>query len=128
MSDLKVGVGINGLGRIGRLVLRRLLARDTRDVFSNFNPYQVKAINSLYPVETIAHLLKYDTIHGKYEAEIRIEQGSLVINGQVITVICENEPQRIPWSSLGVNVVVEATGKFTNRQEASLHCSSGAEK
>jgi glyceraldehyde 3-phosphate dehydrogenase len=123
MIDLEVGFGINGLGRIGRLVLRKLL--DQGDFTT---PHRVKAINSLYPVETIAHLLRYDTIHGKYEAEISIENEKLNINGQVIIVTCEREPQRIPWRSLGVNIVIEATGKFNHREGASLHYSSGAEK
>lgn len=123
MDGLEVGFGINGLGRIGRLVLRRLMEQE-----DFFTPQRVMAINSLYPVETIAHLLKYDSIHGKYEAEISVENEKLVINGQKIAVTCERDPQRIPWRSLGVNVVIEATGKFNHREGASLHRSSGADK
>lgn len=120
-----VGIGINGLGRIGRLVLRRMLDPDQRN---SPESVQIKAINSVYPAKTIAHLLKYDSIHGKYRADIRAEAQTIIINGQQINVSYERDPARIPWKSGGVQVVVDASGKFNDREGALQHIQSGAGK
>ncbi|WP_309119174.1 glyceraldehyde 3-phosphate dehydrogenase NAD-binding domain-containing protein [Paenibacillus sp.] len=115
------GIGINGLGRIGRLTLRRLLERERT------TGLRVEAVNSLYPAETIAHLLRYDSIHGKLDASLKAEGGRLLANGRAIEVLCERDPTRIPWSSSGVSTVIESTGQFNDAEGAGKHLSAGAE-
>lgn len=112
------GIGISGMGRIGRLLIRKLMLGKTSDL---------KAINSMHPIETIAHLLKYDSIHGTWEADIRVEGDVLLINDHAIQVVYERDPSRIPWKKLGVDIVMDATGKFNNREGAKLHQIGGAE-
>lgn len=116
------GIGINGTGRIGRLLLRKL--------FESSSPIaaMVKAVNSLYPAETIAHLLRYDSIHGKSAADIAVDGDTLRIGGHSVKVLHFPNPADIPWQSAGVDTVVEATGKFTDRQGASSHLASGANR
>lgn len=111
------GIGISGMGRIGRLLVRKLAMEHSSDL---------KAINCTYPIETIAHLLKYDSVHGPWEADISVEDGKLVIDGRSIQVVYEREPERIPWRQLGVEIVVDATGKFNNREGAGKHQAGGA--
>lgn len=116
---MKIGVGISGMGRIGRLLVRMTCSKQQSD-------YQLKVINSIYPVETIAHLLKYDTVHGRWDADIAVQNGKLMINGQAIQVTYEREPANIRWSSHGVEFVIDATGKFNDRDGASKHLAAGA--
>lgn len=116
-----MGIGINGLGRIGRLVLRRLLSNKSKHT-------DVRVINSPYPPETVAHLLKYDSIHGRYDADISVSGGRLIVNGSEIAVICERDPRHIPWAALGAAIVIEATGKFSDRAGAVQHLGAGADK
>jgi glyceraldehyde 3-phosphate dehydrogenase len=112
------GIGINGMGRIGRLLLRK--------AFSEENAVGVKAINCIYPLEVISHLLKYDTIHGTWDAAIEWhDEQNLIINGQEIKVFYERDPESIPWGKLGIHTVVDATGKFNDRQGAQKHQTSG---
>ncbi|WP_078429935.1 type I glyceraldehyde-3-phosphate dehydrogenase [Alkalihalobacterium alkalinitrilicum] len=112
-------VGINGFGRIGRLVFRAALK----------NPnVEVVAINDLTDANMLAHLLKYDSVHGKIDAEVTVNGESLVVNGQEIKVIAERDPAQLPWGNLGVEVVVESTGRFTNREDAAKHIEAGAKK
>ncbi|MDH6670070.1 glyceraldehyde 3-phosphate dehydrogenase [Paenibacillus sp. LBL] len=111
------GIGISGMGRIGRLLIRRLMAEHST---------QLKAINSMHPIETIAHLLKYDSIHGTWDAAIWGKDDALIINGHSIQVIYEPDPSRIPWQALGVEIVIDATGKFNNRESAEQHKAGGA--
>jgi glyceraldehyde 3-phosphate dehydrogenase len=113
------GVGISGMGRIGRLLIRK--------IFSEKQPsYRLKVINCTYPIETIAHLLKYDTVHGRWDADISISDGFLVINGTQIQITYEREPEKIEWNRYGVDLVVDATGKFNHREGAMRHVASGA--
>ncbi len=113
------GVGISGMGRIGRLLVRQ--------IFSNPKPtISLNAINSIYPVETIAHLLKYDSVHGRWDVDIAIRDQFLVINGHPIPVVFEREPENILWSRYGVDLAIDATGKFTDREGALKHVVSGA--
>ncbi|TDF91999.1 type I glyceraldehyde-3-phosphate dehydrogenase [Paenibacillus piri] len=114
-----IGVGISGMGRIGRLLIRIIYSKQQSD-------YELKVINSIYPVETIAHLLKYDTVHGRWDADIQVRDGNLEINGQVIQITYEREPARIAWSAFGVRFVVDATGQFNDRDGASKHFTGGA--
>ena len=112
-------IAINGFGRIGRLAFRQLVERqDTR----------VVAINDLTDVETLAHLLKYDSIHGKFNGSIAVVDGNLVVNDATINISAERDPSNLPWGTLGVDVVIESTGMFTSKEQAELHLQAGAGK
>jgi glyceraldehyde 3-phosphate dehydrogenase len=112
-------VAINGFGRIGRLVFRSLIKR---------NDVEVVGINDLTDVETLAHLLKYDSVHGRFEAEIGFEGDQLIVDGERVRVYASAKPELLPWKDLGVDVVVEATGRFTTLEEGNLHIQAGARK
>lgn len=116
---MTIKIGINGFGRIGRMVFRKAIMDSAIDVL---------AINASYPAETLAHLIKYDTVQGIFNADIKIEEDALVINGKYVKLLATRDPLQLPWKELGVDIVVEATGKFNNRQGASLHVESGAKK
>lgn len=116
---MTIKIGINGFGRIGRMVFRKAIMDSAIDVL---------AINASYPAETLAHLIKYDTVQGIFNADIKIEENALVINGKYVKLLATRDPLQLPWKELGVDIVVEATGKFNNRQGASLHVESGAKK
>jgi glyceraldehyde 3-phosphate dehydrogenase len=112
-------VGINGFGRIGRNVFRAALG----------NPaVEIVAVNDLTDAETLAHLLKYDSIHGTLNAEVKAEGGNIVVNGKVIKVLAERDPASLPWKDLGITVVVESTGRFTDADKAQAHIKAGAKK
>ncbi|MBR5346739.1 MAG: type I glyceraldehyde-3-phosphate dehydrogenase [Deltaproteobacteria bacterium] len=112
-------VAINGFGRIGRLVLRRALATGGIDIV---------AINDLTDAKTLAHLLKYDSVHGIFNADISAEEDAIVVNGKRIRISKELDPAKLPWKDLGVEIVVEATGKFTKRDDAAKHLAAGAKR
>ena len=112
-------VAINGFGRIGRLSFRQLLTKDG---------VEICAINDLTSVETLAHLLKYDSIHGRFPGEVRVEGGHLVVNGKTIHVSAERDPVALPWGDLGCDVVVESTGVFRDPEGAGKHLTAGARK
>ncbi|MFV8826544.1 type I glyceraldehyde-3-phosphate dehydrogenase [Alkalihalobacterium sp. APHAB7] len=112
-------IGINGFGRIGRLVFRAALKNPNVDVV---------AINDLTDANMLAHLLKYDSVHGKLDGEVSVNGDTLVVNGQEIKVIAERDPAQLGWGNLGVEVVVESTGRFTNREDAAKHIEAGAKK
>lgn len=114
-------IGVSGMGRIGRLFVRSILSGGEPEL-------ELAAINSVYPAATIAHLLKYDTMHGVWDADIEVEEEALCINGHRIAFIMERDPSRLPWQSLGVQIAIDATGKFTDRHGASQHLSAGASK
>ncbi|HGA2225461.1 TPA: glyceraldehyde 3-phosphate dehydrogenase NAD-binding domain-containing protein [Klebsiella variicola] len=114
-----VKVGINGFGRIGRNVLRAAL--DNPDI-------QIVAINDLTDSKTLAHLLKYDSLLGKLDAEVTAGEGGLVVDGKPITVFSERNPASIPWRQREVDIVIEATGLFTDREKAAVHIHSGGAK
>lgn len=116
---MALGVGISGMGRIGRLVVRQICSEQRQT-------YSLKSINCVYPVETIAHLLKYDTVHGRWDADISVRDGKLVINGHEIQITYERDPAQIAWKRLGVDLVVDASGKFNDREGASKHLAAGA--
>lgn len=114
-----VKVGINGFGRIGRNVFRAALG----------NPeVEIVAINDLTDVNTLAHLLKYDTTHGRINATVEAAEGALIVNGKSIKVFAERNPENLPWGANGVEIVVESTGIFTSKEKASLHIKGGAKK
>ena len=107
---------INGFGRIGRNVLRAM-SKEERN--------KVVAINDLTPIETIAHLLKYDSTQGKFDGEISIEGDYLVVDGHKILITVDRDPANLPWKDLGVDVVLESTGLFTKRDAAKKHLDAG---
>ncbi|MFZ4571252.1 MAG: type I glyceraldehyde-3-phosphate dehydrogenase [Bacteroidales bacterium] len=117
MTTIKVG--INGFGRIGRLTFRALLKKEN---------VEVVAINYLTDSKTLAHLLKYDSIHGKFPGTVMVEGDYLVINGKKIRVYAEKDPANLPWGILGVTTVLECTGIFRNREKLSRHLTAGAKK
>ena len=117
-------IGINGFGRIGRLVFRSILERSR----SGQSPYDIVAVNDLTDAETLAHLFKYDSVHGIYPGEVRVENGDLVVDGDRFKVFAERDPAQLPWGDLGAEVVVESTGVFRSREKAALHLTGGAQK
>ena len=117
MSTLKLGV--NGFGRIGRMVLRASLQNDK---------VEVVAINDLLDVEHLAYLLKYDSVHGTCPASIEIEGGHLVIDGKTVRITAERDPQNLKWDEVGAEIVAECTGIFTMLEKAQLHIDGGAKK
>ena len=112
-------IAINGFGRIGRLAFRQLVSRPA---------FQVVAINDLTDVETLAHLLKYDSIHGLFPGEVAVSNGNLVVNGQEIQITAERNPADLPWGASQVDLVVESTGVFADAEKASAHLTAGAGK
>ena len=115
---MSIRVGINGFGRIGRLVFRA--ARDT--------DLEIVGINDLTDSKTLAHLLKYDSVHGRYPGEVRAEDGAITVDGQRIPISVERDPGNLPWKKLGAALVIESTGRFSDRQGASKHLDAGAER
>ena len=116
---MAVKVGINGFGRIGRNVLRAALNNSNIDVV---------AVNDLTDANMLAHLLKYDSVHGKLDAEVSVNGNNLVVNGKEIIVKAERDPANLAWGDLGVEVVIESTGRFTKRDDAAKHLEAGAKK
>ena len=114
-------VAINGFGRIGRLVLRAAFESGRNDV-------EIVAINDLADVNTNAHLLKYDTVHGRFNGDVSVANGNLVINGHEVKCIQERDPTALPWGDMGVDVAMECTGIFTGREAAGKHLAAGARK
>lgn len=118
---MKIRVGINGFGRIGRMVLRIA----SQNKFQNF---EVVAINARSDAHTLAHLFTYDSSYGKFNGDVEVADDSIIINGKEIAVLQQSEPQKLPWEELGVDIVIESTGKFTQREEAQKHIQAGAKK
>src|SRR3954468_7357623 len=119
---MTIKVAINGFGRIGRMVLRAHYEGGKK------HGLQVVAINDLGDAATNAHLLKYDTAHGKFPGTVKVEGDSLVVNGDRIKVVAERDPAKLPWRQLGVDVVMECTGLFTSKAKANAHIQAGARK
>lgn len=119
---MAIKVAINGYGRIGRNIMRALYeANRTSEI-------QVVAINDLGDPETNAHLTRYDTAHGRFNADVKVDGDHMIINGDRIRVLAERDPAKLPWGELGVDVVLECTGFFTSKEKASAHLSGGAKK
>lgn len=112
-------IAINGLGRIGRMVLRIALNRE--DI-------EVVAINASYPPETIAHLIKYDTTHGRFNKEVQPIENGISVDGKEIKLVSDRNPENLPWKALDIDVVIEATGKFNHGDKADAHIRAGAKK
>ena len=114
-------IAINGFGRIGRLALRAILETKRKDL-------KVVAINDLGPVETNAHLLRYDSIHGRFPGQVRTTKTGIDASAGVIAVSAERDPTKLPWKRLGIDLVLECTGRFTKRKDAEMHLSAGAKR
>lgn len=115
----KVKIAINGFGRIGRLSFRELLKKDEAEIV---------AINDLTDIETLAHLLRYDSVHGKLDHSVQVESDFLVVNGMRVKVVSNPTPETLPWADLKVDVVIECTGRFLTQESASQHIKAGASK
>ena len=116
---MSIKIGINGFGRIGRLVFRSAIENDD---------FEVICVNDLLEVEHLAYLLKYDSVHGTFNGSVEIVNGNLIVNGKNITVSSEKNPELIKWGDMSVDVVAECTGLFTTKEKASLHINGGCKK
>lgn len=116
---MKTSIAINGFGRIGRMVFRQIILEEHVDIV---------AVNASYPPETLAHLLKYDTNHGSFEGNIITEDDALIVNGKRVQIVSDRDPRNLPWKEMGVDIVIEATGKFNVREKAAYHLEAGAKK
>ena len=116
---MKARVAINGFGRIGRMVFRKAIKEDNLEIV---------AINASYPAETLAHLIKYDTTHGRFDGEVVPHEDHLVVDGKKVLLLNNRNPEALPWKSLDIDIVIEATGKFNHRDKASLHLTAGAKR
>ncbi|HYA12309.1 MAG TPA: type I glyceraldehyde-3-phosphate dehydrogenase [Thermodesulfovibrionales bacterium] len=110
-------VAINGFGRIGRAFLR---------ASRGYQEFSIVAINDLTDAKTLAHLLKYDSVHGIFKADVKAGDGSIIVDGKEIKILAMTEPEKLPWKDLGVDIVIESTGRFTDKPSASKHIDAGA--
>src|SRR5439155_4728608 len=117
---MSVRVAINGFGRIGRNVFRAARERGTG--------FEIVAVNDLTSAATLAHLLKYDSVHGKYPDEVSATDDGLMVAGNTVAVLSERDPGALPWADMGVEIVLESTGLFTKRDGAAKHLAAGARK
>jgi glyceraldehyde 3-phosphate dehydrogenase len=118
---MAIRVGINGFGRIGRNVVRAAKAMQATEL-------EFVAVNDLTDTKTLAHLLKYDSVHGRYPGDVGAEADGVAVDGKTVKVLSEKDPAKLPWKDLGVEVVLESTGRFTDRDQAALHLAGGARK
>ena len=116
---MAINIGINGFGRIGRLVFRSAINNDDFNIIS---------INDLLDINHLAYLLKYDSVHGTFDGSIEVSDGKLIVNGKTIKITAERDPNNIDWSGMNVDIVAECTGIFTSIEKASYHLNSGAKK
>lgn len=118
---MAIRVGINGFGRIGRQVLKVM-----REKYGN--EIDVVAFNDLGDLATMAHLFRYDSIHGRYEGKVEVKEGALIVDGDEVKALSERDPGTLPWADLGVDIVIESTGIFTKKDDAAKHIQAGAKK
>jgi glyceraldehyde 3-phosphate dehydrogenase len=118
---MAIRVGINGFGRIGRNVVRAAKTMKATEL-------EFIAVNDLTDTKTLAHLLKYDSVHGRFAGDVSAQGDGLSVDGKTVRVLSEKDPAKLPWKDLGVDVVLESTGRFTDRDQAALHLSAGARK
>ncbi|MGD8719184.1 MAG: type I glyceraldehyde-3-phosphate dehydrogenase [Candidatus Zixiibacteriota bacterium] len=116
---MAIKIGINGFGRIGRQVLRIMVERGGFDVVG---------VNDLTDAATLAHLLKYDSVHGRFDADVSVDGNDIVVNGDRVRVMAEKDPANLPWKDLGAEIVIESTGKFRDRDGAGKHIAGGAKR
>ena len=115
----KIKVAINGFGRIGRVSFRVMMERDNIDIV---------AINDLTDSKTLAHLLKYDSVHGIMNADVKWDDTAIIINGKRIIICAEKDPANLPWKELDIDVVIESTGHFLDKESAGKHITAGAKR
>ncbi len=118
---MAIRVGINGFGRIGRQVLRAAKQQGVADI-------DFVAVNDLTDTKTLAHLFKYDSVHGQYDGQVSADADSITIDGDKVRILAERDPAKLPWKDLGVDIVLESTGRFTERSDAAKHIEGGAKK
>ncbi len=118
---MAVRVAINGFGRIGRMVFRAIAEAKRDDI-------EIVAINDLADLETNAHLLKYDSVHGRYPGVVSVEGNTLIVDGKRIAVVSEGDPAKLPWGAMGIDVAMECSGRFTKRADAAKNLTAGAKK
>ncbi len=118
---MAITLGINGFGRIGRLVFRRLLTQGGGE-------FKIAAINDITDAKTLAYLLKYDSVHGTFPCAVKADGDSIVVDGNPYKVLAEKDPSKLPWKNLGVDMVIEGTGIFTSREKLTMHITAGAKK
>ena len=114
---MSVRIAVNGFGRIGRVFFRKCMG---------FDNIEIVAINDITDAKTLAHLLKYDSVHGTFEAEVKAGENSLIVDGKSVRVFAETAPEKLPWKELNVDIVIESTGRFTEKGPASKHLDAGA--
>ena len=117
---MTIKVAVNGFGRIGRLLYRAAIEREAKIDFM--------AVNDLADAKTMAHLLKYDSVHGRFNADVQAKENSIFVNGKELKVLSQKDPAQLPWKDMGVYLAVESTGLFTDRESASKHLQAGAGK
>lgn len=115
----KIRIAINGFGRIGRMVFRQAMKDEQLEVV---------AVNASYPAETLAHLVKYDSVHGTFDGEVKATDDGIEVDGQSVKLVSSRNPEELPWEELQIDVVVEATGAFRTKESAGLHLKAGAKK
>ncbi len=118
---MTIRVGINGFGRIGRQSMKAMMERYPRQI-------EVVAVNDLTDTKTNAHLLKYDSTYGHFPGEVEATENALIVNGHSVKVLAQRDPAQIPWGDLGIDIVIESTGLFTDASKASAHLKGGAKK
>ncbi|MBI3872121.1 MAG: aldehyde dehydrogenase, partial [candidate division Zixibacteria bacterium] len=116
---MPIKVGINGFGRIGRLVYRAAMQN---------GQIEIVAVNDITDAKTLAHLLKYDSVHGRLDEQITVADGGIKVGGRPLRVTAERDPSKLPWKEMGVEVVVESTGLYTSRDKAAAHLTAGAKR
>ncbi|WP_458412256.1 glyceraldehyde-3-phosphate dehydrogenase [Schinkia sp. CFF1] len=116
---MKARVAINSFGRIGRMFFRSAIFDES---------FEIVAINASYPAENLAHMLKYDSVHGKFQGTVETEENALIVNGKRIQLLDQRDPKLLPWKELNIDIVIEATGKFNSKDKAIAHIEAGAKK
>src|SRR6201988_4447882 len=118
---MTIRVAINGFGRIGRNILRAIAESGRKDI-------EIVALNDLGPVETNAHLLRFDSVHGRFPGEVTVKGDSISLGNGTIKVTAERAPAKLPWKDLGIDIALECTGLFTSKEKAGLHLTAGAKR
>ena len=118
---MPVRIAVNGFGRIGRNIVRAIYESGRKDI-------DVVAVNDLGPVETNAHLLRYDSVHGRFPSEVKVKGDTIEVGSDSFKVFAERDPSKLPWGSLGIDIVLECTGIFTSKEKASAHLTAGAKR